>query len=261
MKIKIIESKGNRLSFVLEDSTPAFANALRRIMTSEVPTMAIEWVEMHDNNSALFDEVIAHRLGMIPLAFDPKKFNFSDDCECEGKGCPLCQVVFALEKTGPAIVYSGDMKSSNREVKPTSPDFPIVELLKGHAIKFEAVARLGVGTKHAKFQAANVAYQYYPELRLKEGASHADLSKGVKACPKGALSMKGSKPALDSELCNFSKSCEQASNGVITIEGDPTKFVFRLESVSGLEPEYIVQKAAEVLGSKAAEFKKGVKEL
>ncbi len=261
MKIKIIKNKGDKLGFVLEDSTPAFANALRRIMTSEVPTMAIDWVDMHDNNSALFDEVIAHRLGMIPLTFDPKKFNFADGCECEGKGCPLCQVVFVLEKTGPATVHSGDMKSSNREVKPTSPDFPIIELLKGHTIKFEAVAKLGVGTKHAKFQAANVAYQYYPELKLKEGASHADLSKGVKACPKGALSMKGSKPSLDSEICTFSKSCEQASNGGIKIEGNPSKFVFRVESVSGLEPEYIVRKASEVLESKAGEFKKELKDL
>jgi len=261
MKVKIFKSKGDRLSFVLEDSTPAFANALRRIMTSEVPTMAIDWVEMRENNSALFDEVIAHRLGMVPLVFDPKKFNFADDCECEGKGCPLCQVVFALEKTGPATVYSGDMKSSNREVKPVSPDFPIAELLKGHTMKFEAVARLGLGIKHGKFQAANVAYQYMPQIKLKEGASASDFSKGVRACPKAALSMRGSKPVVDPELCTFSKSCESASGGAIRMEGVPTSFIFRVESVSGLDPDYIIQKAADVLESKAAEFKKGLKEL
>ncbi len=261
MKVKIIEKKGDKLSFVLEDSTPAFANALRRVMTSEVPTMAIEWVEMRENNSALFDEVIAHRLGLIPIKFDPKKFNFSEDCECEGKGCPLCQAVFALESTGPRMVYSGDMKSSNKEVKPTDPNFPIVELLKGHNIKFEAVAKLGIGMKHAKFQAANVAYQYYPELKVKEGSLSSDTAKGVKACPKGALSMKGSKPALDPELCVFSRSCEAASGGAIRIEGNPSKFLFRVESVSGLSPEYIVQKAAEILESKAEQFRKGLKDL
>lgn len=261
MKVKIIESKGNKLIFLLEDSTPAFANALRRVMTSEVPTIAIEWVEMRENNSALFDEVIVHRLGLIPIKFDPKKFNFADSCECEGKGCPLCQVVFALESTGSGMVCSGDMKSSNKEVKPTDPNFPIVELLKGHNIKFEAVAKLGIGTKHAKFQAANVAYQYYPELTVAQGASHKDLEKGVKACPKGALSMKGSKPALDAEICNFSKSCESASGNAIKIEGNPTKFLFRVESVSGLDPEYIAQKAAEILESKAEEFKKELKDI
>lgn len=261
MKVRIIEKKGEKLSFVLEETTPAFANALRRIMVSEVPTMAVETVDMSENNSALFDEVIAHRIALIPIEFDPEKFNFMDECKCEGKGCPLCQVVFVLEKTGPGIAYSGDMKSSNREVKPTDPNFPIVELLKGHNIKFEATARLGTGLRHAKFQAANVSYQYYPELRLSEGASAKDIEKGVKACPKGALSMKGSKPSLDSELCNLSKSCEAASNGAIKVNGDETKFIFRVESVSGLDPEYIVQKASEILAGKAENFKKELKDI
>ena len=261
MKVRIIGKKGYRMSFVLEDATPAFANALRRAMTSEVPTMAVDWIDVRENNSALFDEIIAHRMGMIPLNFDPKKFNFTSECECEGKGCPACQVVFVMEKTGPGMAHSGDLKSSNRDVKPTSPDFPIVELLKGHAIKLEAVARLGLGANHAKFQAANVVYQYYPEIRLKEGAGQRDIEKGVKACPKAALSMKGSKPVVDAELCNFSRSCELASNGAIKMEGDQTKFIFRVESVSGLEPEYIVQKACEVLEGKAAEFRKHLKEL
>lgn len=261
MKVRIISKKGDKLSFVLEESTPAFANAIRRIMTSEVPTMAIEWVDMMQNNSALFDEIIAHRLGMIPLVFEPDKFNFTDECKCEGKGCPLCQVVFVAEATGPRIVYSGDMKSSNKEVKPTDPNFPIIELLKGQSIKFEAVAKLGFGSKHAKFQAANVAYKYYPEIKVMEGASQKDLEKGVKACPKGALSMKGSKTVLDSELCNFSRSCEAASNGSIKIEGDQTRFIFEIETVSGLEPTYIVEKAAEILGAKAEEFKKELKDI
>jgi len=136
-----------------------------------------------------------------------------------------------------------------------------VELLKGHNIKMEAVARLGTGIKHAKFQAANVAYQYYPEIEITEGANQKDMEKGVKACPRGGLTMKGSKPALDSEMCTFSKSCETASNGAIKIGADQTKFIFRVESVSGLDPEYIVQKAAEIIEAKAEEFKKEVKDL
>ena len=261
MKIEMLENKGGKLRFILEDSTPAFANAMRRIMSSEVPTMSIELVEMRENNSALFDEIIAHRLGLIPLRFDPKKFNFTNDCECEGAGCPLCQVVFVLEKNGPGIAYSGDMKSSNKDVKPTDPGFPIVELLKGHNIKLDAVARLGLGISHAKFQAANVSYQYYPELIFKKDAPEKEIEKGVKACPKGALSMKGKIPVLNPKLCNFFKSCEAASDHAIDIKGNPNKFIFSLETVSGLGPEYIVQKAAEILGSKAEEFKKALKDL
>ncbi|MFQ5647737.1 MAG: DNA-directed RNA polymerase subunit D [Candidatus Aenigmatarchaeota archaeon] len=247
MKVKILSKKREKLEFLLEEASPAFANALRRIMVSEVPTLAVEWIDVALNGSILFDEVVAHRLGMIPLVFDPKKFNFTADCKCGGKGCPVCQVVFALDKTGPCIVHSGDLKSSNREVKPADPRFPIVELLKGQQIQLEAIARLGTGGQHAKWQAANVGYQYYPEL------VEAGEPKAAKLCPKGALKLRGKKVALASpEKCNLCEACFKAGS---KIAGNDTKFIFRVESVSGLEPKQILSKATEILSKKAEEFK------
>jgi DNA-directed RNA polymerase subunit D len=259
MKVKILEKKGERIMFLLEGSSPAFANALRRVIISEVPVLAVEWVDIHDNNSILFDEVIATRLGLIPLKFDPSKFNSADECKCGGKGCPLCQVVFALEKTGPGTAYSGDLKSSNREVKPTSPNFPIAELMKNHNIKFEAVAHLGIGKKHARFQAANAAYQYYPEAIVKDVAK---AKKAVKDCPAGILALKGSKVVItDPAKCDLCRACADASDGGLEIKGDPTRFIFRVESISGLDPSYIITKAAEILGSKAEAFRKELAKL
>jgi DNA-directed RNA polymerase subunit D len=259
MKVKVIEKKGNRMSFLLEGTTPAFANALRRIVLSEVPVLAVEWVDIHDNNSILFDEVIASRLGLIPLKFDPTKFSPVDECKCGGKGCPLCQAVLALEKNGPGTAYSGDLKSSNREVKPVSPNFPIVELLKNHNIKLEAIAHIGIGKNHARFQAANAAYQYYPEIVVKDAAK---AKKAVKDCPTGTLAVKGTKVVIaDPAKCDLCRACADASDGGIEIKGDPTRFIFNIESVSGLEPTYILAKAAEILGSKAESFRKELAKL
>ena len=253
MKIKIISKKGEKLRFLLEGTTPAFANSLRRIMIAEVPTLAIDVIDFNDNSSALFDEVIAHRLGMIPLDFDLSKFNFTEFCKCGGKGCPACQVFFALEKTGPAMVYAGDLKSTNRDVKPVSPDFPIVKLLENQHVKLGAIAKLGKGKEHAKWQAANVSYQYLPTIEIKHAK---DLKKIEKACPKGVLGIRNGKLVLiDPFNCDECKLCEEVSDKAIELKGDPEKILFTVESISGLDPADIVKESVKILQEKAQEFR------
>jgi DNA-directed RNA polymerase subunit D len=258
MKVNLVGKKGSSITFVLQGATPAFANALRRIMVSEIPTMAVDTVDFHENDSVLFDEVIAHRLGLIPISFEPDKFNHKSACKCGGKGCSLCQVVFVIEKTGPCMVYSGDMKSSNKAVKPASPDFPIVELLKGQNIKVEATAIIGTGNEHAKWQAANAYYQYYPQLVVKDDK---EAKKCIRNCPKGLIEQKGTKLVLsDPEKCDLCRQCVESCPG-IEITGDPERFIFRVESVSGLKPDYIITKSAEILGKKAEDFRKELKKM
>ncbi|MFH1294370.1 MAG: DNA-directed RNA polymerase subunit D [Candidatus Aenigmatarchaeota archaeon] len=255
MNVKMLSKKGNRVQFLLEDSTPAFANALRRAMISEVPVLAVDWVDFEENGSALFDEMIAHRLAMIPLEFDPKKFNRPMGCKCKGAGCTNCQVILALEKTGPAMVLSGDMKSTDKTVKATDPGFPIVELLENQRIKFQAVARLGIGKDHAKYHAANVSYQYYPVIsKLKPGEG-----KDFETCPKNMVELKAGKPVIaDMARLDIAGSCKI---GDFKISLDPTKFLFKVESISGLDPVYIIETAAEAIANKAAEFRAELKKI
>lgn len=255
MKVRLLSKKGNKIEFTLEESTPAFANALRRVMLSEIPVLAVDWVDFEENDSALFDEVIAHRLSMIPLEFDPKKFNSPMECKCKGVGCSNCQVILALEKTGPGIALSGDLKSTDRAVKPIDGAFPIVELLDGQRVKFQAAARLGIGKSHAKYQAANAAYQYEPVIsKLKPGED-----KDLEACPKNLVDLKAGKPAInDTARMDIQGACKI---GDFKISLDPTRFIFRVESISGLPPEYIVEKAAEIIGQKASEFRTALKKL
>jgi len=251
MKIKILNKKAEKIRFLVEDITSPFANALRRIMITEIPNLVIDYVNITENSSALFDEVLAHRLGMLPLVFDPKKFNFKDQCKCKGKGCPLCEVVFELDKKGPGMVYSSDLKCKNKNVKVTHPNFPIVELLDNHEVKLSAVARLGLGSEHSKYYAANASYQYYPEIEVK-----GDARSAVKECPKGLLVLRGSKVVLkDPTKCDLCKSCESEN---LKVNFDDSKFIFNVDSISGLDPAYIIIRAAEILAEKADTFKKAV---
>lgn len=260
MKIQILEKNDSEIKFVVEESVPQFANALRRIMMNEIPTLAIETVEFTANDSALFDEVVAHRLGLIPLTFDKKAMNLPSECKCEGKGCSLCQVTLVVDKKGTCTVYAKDMKSTDKTVRAVFPDTPIVKLLDGQKIKFEATAQLGVGKTHAKWKAANASYMYYPVAKL--NGKIENPKECAEACPKGSIKITASKVEVD-PLCDLCNECVKACKpeGVLTIAGDNTKFVFAVETVSALKPEEIVLQAAEVLGKKAKEFEKQVGKL
>jgi DNA-directed RNA polymerase subunit D len=131
MKLEIIELKDRKAKFVLTDVTPAFANGLRRAMIADVPKMAIDYVDIYDNTSVLFDEMLALRLGLIPLKTNLDMYQLQSECECKGAGCALCQVSLTLSAEGPCVVHSGDMKSSDPETVPvgrrdrSSPAWPL----------------------------------------------------------------------------------------------------------------------------------------
>jgi DNA-directed RNA polymerase subunit D len=166
MKVQILKKTDSEIQFLVEGISPAFANALRRIMMTEVPTMAIEWVDFIQNDSALNDEILANRLGLIPLTFDLKAYNLPSECECGGKGCSRCQVKLKLKKEGPCMVYSGDLETKAEDVKPVFDKIPIVELFEGEKLEFEAIAQLGLGREHAKWQAAVVGYKNKPKKEI-----------------------------------------------------------------------------------------------
>jgi len=73
--INVLESSDDDLVFELIGCDASFANALRRILLAEVPTVAIENVYMWNNTSIIHDEVLAHRLGLIPINVDARLFD------------------------------------------------------------------------------------------------------------------------------------------------------------------------------------------
>jgi len=147
--IQVLTSNEKKISIKLKGVTLQYANALRRICLNGVPIYAIDTVDIIENSSVLADEGITHRLGLIPLKTDLSRTDESDS-----------RIMLVLDsgdtETG-RTVTSAELSSDDKVVKPSSDQIPIVHLAPGQRLKFEAYAKLGKGTEHAKWNSSNIA--------------------------------------------------------------------------------------------------------
>lgn len=242
MELKLLEDGKDQVRFLVKDINPVYANTLRRVIITETPVMAIDICRIKKNSSALYDEVLAHRLGLIPLKTDLKSYKLPKKCKCEGKGCALCQLSLTLKVSGPCNVYAEDLKSSDPKVNPVYPKMLIVKLLKNQDIELEAIAVLGKGKKHMKFSPGLVYYQGYPQIKIK---SERDANEYSKVCPTGALKMEGSKLKVIEDKCILCNACSEVSPN-IEIKGSETDFIFTVEPFGQLSVKEIISTACDV---------------
>lgn len=292
MKFKIQELTDNFMQFVITDTTPSFVNTMRRVLIAEVPKMAIEDVEFHlgpirDNAgkeyqsvSPLFDEIIAHRLGMIPIPSDLKLFNFRETCKCKGEGCPNCTIMYNLNKKGPCTVYSGDLEPLGDSKFSIKEDLiPLVKLDKDQALLIYATAQLGNGKTHVKWQpTSGVGYKYYPQIEIDNKLfKNTDnlMEKCVKICPKNILEIKAKKLVTrdnvedcimcDSciEVCTAHKKFRSDKNAELplNIKGDNTKFLFKFETDTSMTAKEAFDYTLKFLEGKFNNFREQVSKL
>ncbi|MCL2295686.1 MAG: DNA-directed RNA polymerase subunit D [Methanomassiliicoccaceae archaeon] len=268
MEIEIIEMGEMKGAFILKNSSPAMANALRRTMLTDIPKMAIDKVEFHlgpimkddkeyESVTPLFDEIVAHRLGMIPVPTDYELFTYQKDCVCGGEGCPSCTIMYSLNKIGPCTVLSGDMiPLGNPDLAVKDQFIPIAELTGGQAVLIYATAVMGIAKDHAKWQAAfGVGYKYLPKISVDEKrAGEPDTLKCIKVCAKHVFEVKNGKLKVKDPLnCAMCRECETVSRGAVTVEADDTNFYFKYETDGSLTAKQILDKAMEILSKQSAE--------
>jgi len=262
MEIRLLDKNTDksRISFLAKKMSPAYANTLRRIIMNRVPVLAIETVEFKKNNSVLYDEQVAHRLGLVPLTTDQKSYNMKSECKCEGKGCAQCELKFKLKAKGPGTVYASDLKSQDPKVKPAQPNIPIVKLLKGQEIELTAVAELNEGREHAKWVPGLVYYKFKPEIKIsKKGES---CEKCAQVCPVDVFKFDGKLKINQDNLlrCHLCNACVEESDGEVKVSYDRDTYVFFMESWGQLDCRQMVESGIERLNTIVDGFAKEFKE-
>jgi DNA-directed RNA polymerase subunit D len=274
MDIEIIEMADKKAKFVLRNSSPAMANALRRTLLSDIPKMAIDKVEFltgkiegddgkeYESITPLFEEIIAHRLGMLPVPTDLSLFVPQSECSCGGEGCPSCSIMYSIRKTGPGTVYSSDLQplgGPNSDALRIVDEFiPIVELTPEQGIYVYATAVMGTAKKHVKWQVCNgVGYKYLPKIEIDpKRASDEAVVACASLCPEG-LEVKGKKLVVkDPVACGFARGCLERLEETdgITIDWDDTCFLFKFETDGSMTAQQALDIAVETISKEALSF-------
>lgn len=263
MEIRVLENNKDecKLSFILKDVDVAFANALRRVVIEEVPTMAIEEVEFRKNSSIIYDEIVAHRLGLIPFKTDLKSYNLPEKCKCKGKGCARCQLKMTLKPIkGAGMVYASEIKTKDSAIKPVYGKMPIVKLLKGQELELEATATLGKGKDHAKWVPGLVYYKYKPIIEVVDVKNPGAV---VEACPAGIFGIKDNKLIVNKDklfICTLCEACVDIDSG-IKLNFSDREFIFYMESWGQLTCKEMVNEAIKIFDEKLDEFSDALKKV
>ncbi|KAF4362320.1 hypothetical protein CsatB_013329 [Cannabis sativa] len=221
-KVKVIRLTEEDMEFDMIGIDPALANAFRRILIAEVPTMAIEKVLIANNTSIVQDEVLSHRLGLIPIKVDPRWFEYAENNTPNEKNTIVFKLHVRCAKDTPRTsVKSNELKwlphgsefplisedsKSGSSSKPRTytsfscsqdsfPEFsnkPITtmeniilsKLGPGQEIELEAHAVKGVGKTHAKWSPVATAwYRMLPEIVLLQNVEDEVAVELKKKCP------------------------------------------------------------------------------
>jgi DNA-directed RNA polymerase subunit D len=263
MKVKSVKLKSNKGILKIEETDIHLVNSLRRIMISELPKLAIQDVIIYDNTSPLFDEIVAHRLGMIPLPTDLKLLVHKEDCKCNGKGCPSCTVRYTLSKEGEGFVYSGDLQPENESWAIKDDIIPIVELSKDQRIILEVEANLGRGRDHAKWQAVQ-APCYRFETTIEVDKKRLDEAKEfLNKLPKDLVELKGNKLEMKdpTKLPVLESYIDKEKVDFITVKRDPSKITFSFETDGSLNAKDAIKESVNILAKKYEELGKLLKNL
>jgi DNA-directed RNA polymerase subunit D len=248
--VEFIEQQDRSARFLVRGVTPAVANGIRRAMVADVPTFSVDDVRFVENSSVMFDEMIALRLGLVPLTTPATGFEIGD------------VVTLSLDIRGPQTAYSGDIVTSEPLVEPAEENVPIIELKENQRLELEADAVLERGKKHAKQQGGvAVGYRHLQRIEvIGERDEFADegpeIIRGV--IEEGAPEAAADESATEGELIitdDFDNDLRNRYPGKdVAVTDVSGAVVFHVETDGSFSVAELVQRAAESISERAAEL-------
>ncbi|XP_795508.4 DNA-directed RNA polymerases I and III subunit RPAC1 [Strongylocentrotus purpuratus] len=290
-RIDVISLTHSELEFDMVGVDPAVANAFRRILLAEVPTMAIEKVSIFNNTSIIQDEILAHRLGLIPIKADPRIFEYREEVNTgDETGTGEDTIEFQLkvkctknpnaskDATDPDELYKNAKVTTehfkwipleNQEetygpkaFAPVNKDILIAKLRPGQEIDLKMHCVKGIGKDHAKFSpVATASYRLMPEIILTEDIVGERAKKLQQCFSSGVIDVEkrnGVPVAVVAcprrDTCGREVFSHDDLKDCVKLNRIRDHFIFSVESTGALRPEVLVSEAINILKSKCKTF-------
>ena len=274
--IEIKSKTKEELVFDITGVDPTLVNTLRRIMIAEIPTMAIETVIINQNTSIIPDEILAHRLGLIPILADADdfeekkenedfneknciKFTLNVKCEKNKNGVVNNEQIFSRDLN---LEFLGDQKNKfydNKTKKYTiglvNDDIYLNKLAPGMEIDLVCYCVKGIGRTHAKWSPVCTAYyKLLNKINIIKEISGNDAEELKQLCPKGVfiVNKKGNAEVGNIRECTSCRECirQDKFKDFIELGKIADHYEFHIESVGMYTPESIFFRAINVLKNK-----------
>jgi DNA-directed RNA polymerase subunit D len=281
MKVKIRKMDDDYAQVEFKDVNYSFVNSVRRSLISMVPCLAIHEIDFHmgslgsyvdeesgeereyESTSAMFNEIISHRIGMLPIPTDEETIKAFGNATDDDTKQP--DIMYSLHKQGPCTVYSSDLEPVNSDNSLTIPEsnVPIVKLGEGQAILVYARAKMGNARRHAKWQCV-VAPRFYqaPTLTVAPGKGSKTVLDTV---GKSKFKKKGKGHVIDDpiEAHKALKVLEQLWNdedaqSAIEVSAKKDHFVFEFETNGAMKAKLALGQALKALDKHCNEFMSGI---
>lgn len=287
--VKISSLDEREANFDLIHIDTSIANAFRRIMISEVPSVAPEYVYFFNNTSVIQDEVLAHRIGLVPLKVDPDMLSWIDNSLTEEeKFTDENTIVLTLnvkctrnpdapkDCTDPKVlyrnsnIYARHLKFepqgkqletfAKSPVVPADPDILLAKLRPGQEISLRAHCILGIGSDHAKFSpVCTASYRLMPQINITEPITGESAKNLVRCFPPGVIGINEQGEAYVEDARKDTVSREvlrhEEFEGKVKLGRVRDHFVFNVESAGAMTPEEIFFKSVRILKNKAEYLK------
>jgi len=246
------DKKTNKMVFLMKGTNEVFANSVRRMIGEEVPTLAVEEVEVKENSSALFDEMLALRLGLVPIKTDLKSYRLpknEDEITEKSASCTL-QIKLKAGKNG--YVYAEEAVSADPKCVFVQGKMPVVKLLPKQKVDVTMTAIMGQGKEHVKWAPGWGFYKHEPVVKV---GKVEDVEKVAKNSTDGVFTLKSGKLQLNEDKVYESNLLDYYAELDKGIEIEYTEnIIFTLEAWGQLSHKEMLQKSADMIVEKADEL-------